>query len=136
MMRQRAETMKFREWLQKHRGASIAFYDSNTLLLLHRLDGRWDFPGGHSKQDETPLQTARRESIEECGRCDGEKTGVIITREWHTFLFDVSKQFKCKLSNDEHDDYKWFAFNDVPTGDLLPEIAKIIPELLSHIKSM
>jgi 8-oxo-dGTP pyrophosphatase MutT (NUDIX family) len=124
--------LTFTEWVQK-RGASIAFTDGKTLLFLRRVDGTWDFPGGHSEPGEAAIETARREAQEECGNSKGQRISVIETRNWSTFIFKVAKQFDCKISK-EHTDWKWIEFNDISSGDLLKEIAKILPDVLEQIK--
>lgn len=39
---------------------------SDLFLLVHQKAGNWSFPKGHPEAGETPLDTARRELLEEC----------------------------------------------------------------------
>jgi 8-oxo-dGTP pyrophosphatase MutT (NUDIX family) len=41
--------------------------DGKVLLLWHEKLGIWLYPGGHNEEDETPEQTAIRETLEETG---------------------------------------------------------------------
>jgi 8-oxo-dGTP diphosphatase len=45
--------------------ASVALLFGGEVLLVHRNDGTWCFPGGRGEVGESPLQTARREFAEE-----------------------------------------------------------------------
>lgn len=39
----------------------------DQFLLVRQTDGHWSFPKGHIEEGETPMRTARRELLEECG---------------------------------------------------------------------
>src|SRR6267142_7250299 len=96
-------------------GAGIAFVTPDGLcLFLKRSDagdhgGEWCLPGGTAEGDETPLETARREAIEEIGEIpEGEQRKVAqITSgdgvEFVTFVQRVADTFEPEL-NEEHTD--------------------------------
>jgi len=55
-------------------GAKLAIFCHSDVLVLRRdgkadipFPGKWDFPGGGREGDETPLETASRETFEEAG---------------------------------------------------------------------
>jgi 8-oxo-dGTP diphosphatase len=47
--------------------SSIIFRDGMVLLLWHKKLGVWLYPGGHVEENETPQETAVRETLEETG---------------------------------------------------------------------
>lgn len=92
------------------------------VLLLHRSDGAWGFPGGHCEGDETLEETAARECIEEMGSFPpgadlwdiaSERDGVSFT----TFAREVPEPFSPTL-NDEHTEFGWFPADALPEGTL------------------
>jgi 8-oxo-dGTP diphosphatase len=66
-------------WSEEHHmtifhGAKVALFAGDRLVVLLRDDlpglpwaGMWDFPGGGREGDETPWETACRETMEEVG---------------------------------------------------------------------
>jgi 8-oxo-dGTP pyrophosphatase MutT (NUDIX family) len=116
------------------RGASILFTDgSKTLVLKRGLDSpksnKWDFPGGHSNKGETVLETAVRETKEECGVVAGTNVGKVSSGGWTIFVYKVDHPFACKL-NKEHSDWKWINNNLLMEFDLLDEIKRDLPALI------
>ena len=49
--------------LEKSCGAVI--FKDNQVLLIKSVKGHWSFPKGHVENDETELETANREILEE-----------------------------------------------------------------------
>lgn len=45
----------------------LVIEDGEILLMKHSKLGKWLQPGGHIEEDETPDETARRETLEETG---------------------------------------------------------------------
>jgi 8-oxo-dGTP pyrophosphatase MutT (NUDIX family) len=43
------------------------FHEGRTLLIKHRKLGKWLQPGGHIEPNETPVEAAKREALEETG---------------------------------------------------------------------
>jgi len=91
-------------------------------LLIQHSAGHWAFPKGHPDKNETKLQTAKRELLEETGvedvtllsekilledryRFTGNK-GVLIDKRVYYFIAKTDND-KVKIDNDEITDYKW-----------------------------
>ena len=115
----------------KIKGAGICFISPNgdALFLKRCKDANnghtWDFPGGKTDGDETPEQTARRESMEEIGAMPyGMLEPFSHTRdleplqdddvEYITYKMRIIRKFEPKLQMDEHIDYIWAPLNNPP----------------------
>jgi 8-oxo-dGTP pyrophosphatase MutT (NUDIX family) len=107
--------MKFEQYMDTNfLGAGIVFRTGdNKILILQKPNGKWSFPGGHREKGETPIQTAKRECIEEIGQMPN---GIIVyaisyikngdEKHCYSFIMDIEKEFEPILSF-EHKDYKW-----------------------------
>lgn len=123
-------------------GAGIVFTDGKVVLLLKRDNssdyaGHWCIPGGKAKANEVPLDTARRESTEECGKVEGQRFNQFYSKDgshhFHTYLYSIDKPFDVKLSK-EHTDYKWVPIDDVMKMELHPKFEESYPSYLRAIK--
>lgn len=110
----------------------MLIHDGRVLLLKRAADsdhgGTWGLPGGHIEDGETPEQAARREYGEECGT--GPYEGDL------TMLYESRAGFRCYLGtgyaepelNDEHTDWRWAPFDDLPEPlhpSLVQELSKM-----------
>ena len=109
----------------------VMVHDSERVLLLHRRPERgnfWQPITGSIEEGELPLETARRELIEETGNA-GEPRALdlhqsflidsqflaakypqpIIASETG-FAIEMSAATPIRIDRDEHDDYGWFTF--------------------------
>lgn len=116
------------------RAAGIMLIHDGRVLLLKRAASAkdspetWGLPGGHIEDGETPETAARREYGEECGA--GPYEGAL------TALFESRDGFRCYLGtgyaepelNDEHTDWKWAPFDDLPKP--------LHPSLLTELRKM
>ena len=123
-------------------GGGILFTDGEKILLLKRdgnsdYAGHWGIPGGRAKEGEAPLDTARRETKEECGSVEGQRFGHFDDKDgahhFHTYLFAIAKPFDVELSK-EHNDSKWVALDKVEDMKLHPKFKEAWPGYLRAIK--
>ena len=115
------------------KSCGIVLFNSDEFLLIQHPtksngdEGHWDFPKGHVEDNETELETAKRELIEETGIVnfrlfDGfrhrieynfQKGNEIIPKEVIFFLAESNTK-EVKLSS-EHENFVWLnsdlAFN-------------------------
>lgn len=103
--------------------ASIAILRDGKLLFgLRRDSGKWNLPGGHIEEGETPSEGAERELLEETGL---EPEGGIIERigfcdvrpslRVHTFLCKVSGEPDSSEDPDEEiHAFKWIDLKNPP----------------------
>ncbi len=95
----------------------------NEFLLLNYPQGHWDFVKGKVEQNETPHETALRETKEETGITNIEFIDGFEESVEYDFRFkkeDIHKKVifflaktdekKIKLS-DEHNDYLWLEYD-------------------------
>ena len=100
--------------------------------------GTWGLPGGHTKEGESTLETAKRETEEETGvKVSGQKFGKCLKEEnqkkFTTYYYQVDEQFDCVIS-EEHSDWKWFAIKDLQQIDLHPRFKSELPTYLKEIR--
>ena len=125
------------------KGAGIMFRtEANTVLFLKRgpggdFPGFWCFPGGTTEDDETPEQTAERETIEEIGHLpEGPKTLLLtapardLRPEYTTFQQKAEEEFAPEL-NGEHVGWAW-APADQPPEPLHPGCAVALQMLTAN----
>ncbi len=100
------------------------FHGINRFLLLNYPQGHWDFVKGKMERDETPHETARRETGEETGIADIEFidgfeesveyefrfNGDLIQKK---VIFFLAKTNTSKISlSHEHKDFVWLEYED------------------------
>jgi 8-oxo-dGTP pyrophosphatase MutT (NUDIX family) len=92
-------------------GSGIIFYDGSRILLLKKTNKKWGFVGGKPIEEETPLQTAMRETKEEIGVIHGtnkkELKLKIKGNVYYSYIFKVNEPFHDIKLSDEHIDYSW-----------------------------
>jgi 8-oxo-dGTP pyrophosphatase MutT (NUDIX family) len=95
----------------------------------------WDLPGGKADDDETPEETAKRETEEEIGsRPYGELTKIADTSskddsgsdvDFITFRQFIRHKFKPKLDPGEHTRFVWASLNN-PPEPLHPGVREVV----------
>ena len=111
------------------KSCGIVLFNSDEFLLIQHPtksngdDGHWDFPKGHVEGNETELETAKRELIEETGIAEFRifngfrhrieynfsKDNRIVSKEVIFFLAESNIK-DVKLSS-EHQNFIWLNFN-------------------------
>jgi len=100
------------------------FHGINRFLLLNYPQGHWDFVKGKMERDETPHETARRETGEETGITDIEFIDGFEESVEYEFRFNndliqkkviffLAKTNISKISlSHEHKDFVWLEYED------------------------
>lgn len=113
-------------------GLAVLAEDTGRVLMLQRtLDpedpaaGRWEMPGGHIEQGETPQQAAAREWSEETGMLlpGGRITGTWTSGIYQGFVYTVPSEDDIPIGGDRDD-------VDDPDGDYFQALAWWNPEQL------
>lgn len=109
-------------------GACIIVNSDDKILLLRRgasdpwKPGWWDLPGGHLDDQETPIEGATREALEECGlsvrgmkKVEDRPMGKIIKYFFVTRDFEGSVALEPNPQTGivEHDEYKWMTYEEI-----------------------
>ena len=101
--------------------AFIIYTDGELILWMHRTDdGTWSFVGGGVEENESAIQTAIRESIEETGHVP--QSGLtLVYREGNACVYTCDDGQFNPVLNDEHDGFVWATMADAPEP-LLPAV--------------
>ena len=116
--------------------AGTLIVEDKGLLLLYREDKSWwELPGGKKKEDESPTQTAVRETKEEISidvdlekpffSGEFENEGEIFL--WHGYIAKTDETPEIK--EDKFSQLKWFNAEDIDEKDLAPNLRQIEPAL-------
>lgn len=124
--------------------AAIILNGKRMLLAKRKpggtLGGKWEFPGGKKKPEETPEQALKRELLEELG----------ISIEIKEYIGTVNFQNKNKdykllaylcshkdgeILNLEHAEVSWFNINEVKTKDLADSDKSILPKIIKYLEN-
>lgn len=121
---------------------SFVIIEDNGYFLLIReaakkWKGKWFFPGGKMDLDETPVEAAKREVLEEAG-CEVDIQGIVYIR-YHEKLFNKQlslffcakiKRGELKKKADKHSlDVKWFSLKEIKA---LPVRQKLLDVLINY----
>ncbi len=120
-------------------GAGVIFFDGKCILMLENFNKRWALPGGKPYPDESPLDTARRECIEEVGSCPGNLIDNIRFvnrgRVFYSYISIVKEQFDVTLS-EEHKNYKWVELNNIKKLNLNKNIQKNLNKIIESLQKI
>lgn len=120
-------------------GLAVQAMDTGRVLLIQRADApgdpaalRWEFPGGHLENDETPLAGAIREWQEETGATlpNGGVIGSWVNGVYQGFAWAIESEDDVTFESGE-------VINpDDPDGDEFEALAWFDPELLPDLPSL
>lgn len=122
--------------------AVLCFIVQEERVLLARKkrgfgEGWWNGAGGKLKEGETPLQAVLRETQEEIGIIpqDPKKAGTLLfffedgTPDWEVAVYRAS-EFAGEPSESEEMFPQWFAFGEIPYGEMWADDPYWVPLLL------
>ncbi len=124
--------------MKKNKGSGILFVCGDKVLLLQNNKGIWEIPGGKKEPDENYLETAKRETWEEIGKCPtflliGKYLFLTKKNKFKIYIGLVKNKFTCLLS-DEHERFEWFDVNDLPQP-LHAKVAGALDMLKKHLST-
>ena len=117
------------------------FHGINRFLLLNYPQGHWDFVKGKMERDETPHETARRETGEETGITDIEFIDGFEESVEYEFRFNndliqkkviffLAKTNISKISlSHEHKDFVWLEYEDAMKKITFQNAKKILAKV-------
>jgi 8-oxo-dGTP pyrophosphatase MutT (NUDIX family) len=126
--------------INRFTGAGIVFYDGERILLLKKPNKKWGFVGGKPIEEETPLETAKREAKEELGTIHGtnkkELQFKIRGSKYFTYIFKVSEPFHDITLSDEHIDYSWVKLENLEKMKISKIFQICLPDILKGLKGL
>ena len=110
---------KFKQ--EKSCGAVVYNPKKHSFLIIKMLNGNWGFPKGHTEDQETDIQTAIREVMEETGInieiLDRFKKSIKyipfpeVLKEV-IFFIGITEEEKVTIDKDEIEDYMWCSYEE------------------------
>lgn len=115
--------------------AGIFFTDGSKVLLLQKPNKKWGLPGGKPHENETPKETAERETREEIGTLRGSCAGQMKENEdYMIYFYVVGRPFSCSLST-EHIAWKWIPFDELSHYMLHPKLEVAVARCLKFVQN-
>ncbi len=127
---------------------AVILNEKNEVLLVQESSkdktrshiGKWDCPGGRLNFGEDPFQGLKREVLEEVGlEIEIQKpldisfwTPIKQNEEWYIvamFMICKPKSKEVKISNFEHDAYKWVTLKELANLNIIPTTLKVLEKL-------
>lgn len=126
--------------INRFTGAGIVFYDGERVLLLKKPNKKWGFVGGKPIEEETPLDTAKREAKEEIGTLKGENkkelTIKIRGNTYYSYIFKVKEPFQDITLSDEHIDFSWVKIENLEKMKLSKIFEIALKEIIPALKTL
>lgn len=114
-------------------GAGVMLLCGNKTLVLKRAhykndkwSGFWNFPGGQGEPDESPYDTALRETLEETGLSpDHYQVVDHVGHQSDTFHYvmfiGICKSELTPTLDHEHTEWKWVPISLIPDMEMHPK---------------
>jgi bis(5'-nucleosidyl)-tetraphosphatase len=92
------------------------------LAVKSKRDGHWGFAKGHVEKDETEIDTAKREVLEETNIKVNLLEGFRVTKEYYpnenlhkevVFFIGKSDIYDVKIQEEEVEDYKFSSYSEI-----------------------
>lgn len=130
---------------------TIDFRNKTILLMYNKKLNKWLQPGGHIEEKETPIETAKRETLEETGiqieivgpTFDNIFYQPIATERYENKVGDmIDIQYLAiplnrELINNENNKTKWFPISDLESAnDIDNEIKIKVQDLYERYKEI
>lgn len=126
--------------INRFSGAGIIFFDGERVLLLKKKNKKWGFVGGKPVEEETPYETAVRETKEEIGCIHGEKKKELKIKikgnTYYTYIFKVKEKFDDIKLSDEHMDYSWINLKNLNKIKLSKMFEICLKDILNALKEI
>jgi 8-oxo-dGTP pyrophosphatase MutT (NUDIX family) len=98
------------------------------------------FCGWKAIEEETPIETAKREAKEELGTIHGTNKKELIFKirgnKYFTYIFKVNEAFKDITLSDEHIDYSWVRVENLEKMKISKIFQICLPDILKTLKSL
>jgi 8-oxo-dGTP diphosphatase len=113
--------------------ATICFLIKENKVLLQKKskelfgEGKWNGPGGKIKENESPMECAIRETLEEVSVSvrDFNKCGFLKFFKGDEPFFNChvfsAKQFEGEPKSGREGVVKWFDFSEIPFNEMWPD---------------
>ena len=122
------------------KAACVAIFNPQNRILLVRRSStaewmplHYCFPGGHSENGESSIDTAERETYEETGielnKSNMKLIETQINNGYINSIFVSNIDNSKVLLNDEHDKYIWADYDDCKDLLLVPQLYNFINKL-------
>lgn len=108
------------------------------VLVILRTGGFWEFPKGKREENESDIETAKRELKEETGLTGDVVTDKVIEYEYvfnrndiriekkvRLFMCHVADISRVKIQKSEVSDYSWLSIEDVVQRVTYPETKEV-----------
>ncbi len=123
--------------------------EGELFLLIQHRSGHWSFPKGHAEPGETPVQTARRELLEETGighlrlredlvfteHYDIVKRGR-DTEKTVTYFLGWVRDTRVRMQAEEVKDYLWLGYEEASRKVTYEETRRILDEVQNALERM
>ena len=132
--------------MKKEKAAGcIIIKDNKVLLILQKSGNFWGFPKGHLEENETEIEAAKRETLEETGlevilddRTRYETNYIVRNEIDKTSVFYLAKvkSGKIKKQEAEVEDIQWFEFDKALNMIIYDNLKEIFKQVLKDIKQL